>query len=576
MNMGSFPKGGRRSIDPITAEVLRYQMLAIAKQVDVNITKTAYSPLIYEYKDYAVGLVDHRGRLIAQGGGSAPVFVANALGVAVQDGLLVLGEDAIEAGDIILTNHSGTLGQHLNNVVAYMPIFTGGPEPRIFAYMACVVHWLDIGGTAVGSCTAPHATDIFQEGVQFRHMKLWSRGKADKGAYATIEANTRMPLELMGDIEAQVAGCLYGRDLFRTMLDKYGEDEVRQAIDIMWEASEAAARAVVSSIPDGTYRAESLLDCDPAKPGVPIPIRVAVTVAGNTLNVDFAGSAPQAVGPINSGKEGGSVAAARIAFKYLVSREHSANFGTFAPLSVSIPDGTFLSAHAQAPMGGYSSALPTVIDTILKAMVPVLPEQLAGGHHGAMEGVRISGVHPETGQLFLHIDTCLGGWGALSGTDGPGAYKTMVHGDTLEVPIESVERAYPLRVEHYEIRPDSGGPGEYRGSNGVEKVFLALAPCELTLLLDRTACPPWGVMGGQDGRPTIASIERGPQRIAEAVTQDVVRLAAGDRLRMKTAGGGGYGNPALRKRDLVERDLAGGYISRSAAATDYGVVPEGR
>lgn len=555
-------------IDPIAAEVLRYVMLAIPKQVDTNITKTAYSPLIYEYKDFAVGLVDREGKLIAQGGASAPVFVANALGIAVQDGLAVLGPEGMAPGDIMLLNHSGTLGQHLNNVVAYTPIYVG---KDIFAFMACVVHWIDLGGGVMGSSASPFAAEIFQEGIQLRHVKLWSGDKPNKEIYSTIEANTRMPRELLGDIEAQVAGCFRGRDLFLDVLAKYGAPTVRKAIELMWDRAEAAVRATVRDIPDGVYRAQSLLDDDPANPGVPISVKVAVTVNHDILTVDFTGTAPQAKGAINSGREGGAVAAARIAFKYLTSSLETANFGTFRPLNVEIPNGTFLSAGPHAPMGLYNTVLPTVIDTILKAMVPVLPERLAGGHHGALQGTVITGILPETGDLFMHMDTCLGGWGACLGRDGPGPYKTMTHGDTLEVPIELVELLYPVRVENYAIRPDSGGAGEFRGGNGIEKIFLALAPCRFMWITDRTVCPAWGVLGGRDALPGSAFLER-PGTAPELLTRETVQLKAGDRVRVLTGGGGGYGDPLKRDPIRVAADVHNGYISVRAATDMYGVV----
>jgi N-methylhydantoinase B len=246
----------------------------------------------------------------------------------------------------------------------------------------------------------------------------------------------------------------------------------------------------------------------------------------------------------------------------------SGNHGTFLPLKVKIPKGTFLSADERAPMGGFSLALPTVIDTVLKAMVPVLPNHMAGGHKGSFDGIRLTGVHPQTGELFMHLDSCLGGWGASKGCDGPGPYKTMVHGDTLEVPIELVECLYPVRVESYEIRPDSGGAGEFRGGNGIEKTFIVTAPCEVLLMLDRAVCPAWGVMGGQDAAPIEGYIER-QAHPAEAALRIPYRLNPGDRFRILTAGGGGYGDPRRRDPAAVAADLRRGYISHQTAETVY-------
>lgn len=562
------------AINPITAEIVRHGLLHIPKQIELNITRTAYSPLIYEYKDFAVGIVDAQGRLICQGDGGIPLFVANALGVAVRDGLAIHGADGIEPGDVIVTNHAGTLGQHLNNVAMYTPIYAASTPSELLGFMCVIVHWVDIGGMFIGSSTTSGTTSIYQEGLQLRSVKLRARGLPIKDMYRVIENNSRFSRELFGDIEAQLAGCLQGRDMFLGLVEKYGLGNVRGSIELMWDRSEKAARAAIADIPNGTYSASSFLDDDGVEAGKHIDIGLQVTVHEGAMTINFTNVSPQLKGPLNSGRDGGAVAAARIAFKYLVAPNEPANEGTFRPLTVIIPDGTFLSAKATAPMGGYSAPLPTVIDTVLHAMVEAAPQYATAGHHGVFGHHSFHGIHPVTGETYRCTSTMHGGWGASRGQDGPGPYKTMAHGDTLDIPVEVQEALYPIRIEAQVLRTDSGGHGEFRGGNGIEKLSHFLAPVTSTVYIDRRGCPPWGVYGGHDGASPDLLVERAGMP-PERKTKGAIALNAGDRLHIISGGGGGYGDPRLRDVEKVRRDVRLGNISADVAARVYGVSTDG-
>jgi N-methylhydantoinase B len=564
------PVSPRQAINPITAEIIRHSLLAIPNQIDVNITRTAYSPLIYEYKDYAVGIVDADGKLIAQCQGSIPIFMANALSVAVRDGLRIHGRQGMQPGDVFVCNHASVLGQHLNNVVMYAPVFAGHDNAELVAFMAVLVHWLDVGGMVVGSCSI-NSTDISQEGLQFHSVRLWDAGKPVRDMYSIIESNTRFPRMLAGDIQAQLSGCLLGRDLIRGLVEKYSLEAFRSAVELMWNRSEAAARAAVSRIPDGEYAAESFLDDDGVELGKRMPLHIVVRVKGDEMTVDMSGVAGQVKGSINSGYEGGAVPVARIAFKFLIAPDDPPNDGSFRPLHVVIPDGTFLSARPGAAMGMYSSPLPTVIDTVTRAFAEAMPERVAAGHHGNFGSHTFTGRDPSTGELFVHLNSCTGGWGAVQGQDGAGPYKTMAHGDTPDVPSEAQEALYPLRIETVCIRPDSGGAGEFRGGFGLEKVVTALAPMSVKLYFDRTGCPPWGMHGGKEGAAPYVAIER-PGHEPETRYKGTYPLSRGDRLRILTSGGGGYGSPLMRDPANVARDVRLGYVSGQGARKEYGVV----
>jgi N-methylhydantoinase B len=560
----------KTSVDPITLEIIRHGLVAIPNEIDANITRTAFSPLVYEYKDFATGLVDPEGRLIAQGSGSIPIFVANALGNAVRDGLDIYGAENIHAGDIIISNHAGTLGQHLNNVVMYTPVFADADEADLFGFMCVLVHWIDIGGGAVGSCSATDTTDIFQEGIQYRTVKLWNRGVRNDELYRIVEYNTRFPAMVLGDLDAQLAGTLAGHDKVQALIARYGAATVRAAIEAIWDQSEAVARDAVRALPDGVWRAESFLD-DDGIDGSPVPVGIEVRIDGDRMTIDFSGLGKELRGPLNSGVLGGAYPAARIAFKILTAPDEPANEGCFRPLEIVIPDGTFLSAGPTAPMGLYSATLPTVIDTIVRAVGAAAPQVAAGGHHGSFCAHWFFGKDPATGELFQQLDTGHGGWGATAGSDGSGPFKTMAHGDTLDVPVEVQEALNPLLVESIELRTDSAGDGASRGGLGTEKVVRAMADCQVSVQIDRTKCTPWGLDGGVDGEPGDAFAEPADGD-ARRVLKGTISLKQGDRFRLKTGGGGGFGRPVDRDPARVAADVAGGYISRSRAEAVYGVV----
>jgi N-methylhydantoinase B len=563
------------SLDPITLEVIRHGIISICDQIDANMTRTAFSPYIYEYKDYAVGFVSTDGQLLAQCTGGMPVFVADSVGMAVRDGLAVYGRENFHQGDVVVCNHAAVQGQHLNNTVMYTPIFAGSQGEELIGFFAVNCHWIDIGGSAIGSVSYS-STDIFMEGLQLRSIKIWSRGEPIEEVYRIIENNTRFPQELLGDIEAQLGGCLLGRDLTRAMVDKYGSGVFFGALHVILDQCEAATREKIRAIPDGVYRHEAFLDNDGVR-DEKIPIKVKVIIAGDEMTIDYSEMSPQVRGCINSGYYGGGRTTARVAFKYLIATDEPANEGTFRPLKMILPEGKLLSAEPTAAMGLYSIPFPTVIDCIIKALEPALPRRVTGAHFGTFSSLSFSGKRTDTGALFKANDSGHGGWGACATHDGAGPFRTMAHGDTRLIPIELQESIYPYRVEEFYLRQDSGGPGKWRGGLGFEKQYVLLAPCELWANFDRIGCPPWGVQGGKAAKPGQVLIFKNGKPEPELLykTEDCP-LQAGDRVRMCTAGGGGYGPPTERPVELVERDLIRGFVSPESARDDYGVVIDAR
>jgi N-methylhydantoinase B len=553
-------------VDPVTVEVLRHRLYAITDQIEANIIRTAFSPLIYAYKDFAVGIVDADAQLLCMARGGIPLFCSTLLSVAVQDGLALYGPDGIKDGDVILCNYSGVIGQHLNNVVMYTPIFAPGLS-RPCAFMVVVVHWMDVGGRDVGSAASNTTENIFQEGIQFRTVKLWSEGKPVADMYRMIEYNTRFPEMVLGDIGSQLAGCRLGCELYGQMLARYGLPVVKAAVQRILDDSERIARDVVRSMRDGTYHAETFLDDDGVEFGKPIAVRASVTVSGDSITVDLSGCAPVLKGAINSGRHGGGITAAAIGMAFIVGGEDAPNAGTFRPLSVTLPEGTFLSAPATAPMSRYSSPMATVVDVVLRAAGQALPERVVGGHHGTF-GIHVFYGHDARGQLFRITDTSQGGYGASATADGPGPFKTLVHGDSANVPVELQEALYPYRFESVALRSDSAGAGRHRGGLGIVKDYLVTGPCRMNSAFDRVQCPPWGVAGGGDGVPGKVTIRRA-DGTEQVMLKGDTAMAPGDRVRVETAGGGGFGDPRQRPRAQVLHDLQRGYISEAAAREIY-------
>ena len=556
------------AVDPITLEVIRHGIVSITDQIDANIARTAFSPYIYEYKDFAVGLVSADGDLIAQCTGGMPVFVADSVGMAVRDGLAVYGRERLQHGDVLLCNHAAIQGQHLNNTVMYTPIYAGTGSGSLVGFFAINVHWIDIGGTT------PRSSDIFMEGLQLRSIKLWSEGQPIEEVYRIIENNTRFPVELLGDIAAQHAGCILGRDLTQSLAEKYGVETFLAVLKAMLDQSEAAARERIRRIPDGQYSYETFFDND-GETDDALPIRVKVIIEGDEMTVDYSGIAEQVRGCINSGYYGGGRTTARVAFKYLIANEEPANEGTFRPLKLILPEGKILSAHPTAPMGNYSQPFPTVIDAIIKALEHALPERVTGAHFGTFSGVRFRGKR-DNGTPFDCHDSGHGGWGACATHDGAGPFRTMAHGDTRIIPVELQESMYPYRIVEFGLRENSGGPGRFRGGLGYRKRYEILGHCDLQAMFDRVKYPPWGVHGGkagQSGQITVIK-KSGDQEIL--YKSKAYPLEPGDSIIVETGGGGGYGRPHERGRELLERDLRRGYVSTDAARRDYGIAIEPR
>ena len=560
-------RANETQVDPVTLEIIRNLLIAILDEGEINLSRTAFSPIIYEVKDYCIGLLDTEGRTIAQSRGGIPTFMAD-LGEPVRDGIGIYGLDGIEPGDVLLINYAAVCGQHLNNMVLYVPIHWEG---RLVAFAATRAHWTDVGGRVSGSFSTD-TTEIFQEGLQLRSVKVYKRGKPDEEILRIIRHNIRFPELSLGDMAAQVAACELTARRFTELIARHGWARIEACIHRIWDQSEALARQKIAALPKGRFEAESFLDDDGLDPDHTLPVKVAVTITGDELEIDFTGTAPQTRGAMNSGRSGG-LAAAKVAFKSAIVPQLPPNEGAFRPLKVVLPEGTMISAIDNAAMAHWNLSLKTVIDTIYLALSQPMPDRIPAAHHAAQGLYMFLGRDAETGVRYSTLDTTLGGWGARPDGDGFSPLKTVTHGDTRNIPVEVEETFYPLHVESYEWRPDSGGAGEFRGGLGLRKIYRVAQDCQLVSAFERTKCPPWGLFGGKAGQTADARIRQpGADETRSYRKVTGLALRPGATVELLSAGGGGRGLPTRRTPERVLDDVRQGYVTTEGARRDYGVV----
>ena len=545
------------SVDPITVEIIRCALRAAANEMSVVLKKTAYNMMIYEVQDYCVSIVDHEGRTMSQNEGALPIFLAD-LGVAVQDGVEVYGLENIHPGDVFLVNHPEICGQHLNNMVVYTPFFW---ESKLLCFLAVRAHWIDVGGGSTGFGSSM-TRDVYEEGLQIRSVKIYADGKPNTEVLRLIEDNIRFPESSLGDLRAQIASCRTGEERLEQICRKYGGAVFQDSVEVIWDQTDKLVRESVRAIPDGVYEASSFLDDDGRDLTKTLPIKVRVIVRDDELTIDFSDMCDQVPGFINCGSSGG-MAAARVAFKALTLPHREVNEGSFRALKVILPPGKLLSARRPAPIGGWSLSLPTVLDTIFRALAPALPDRIPAAHKGDMGGYAIFGTHPKSGRRYVCQNIIGGGWGGRPFEDGASAAVSMCQGDVKNTPIELQELYYPLLYECHALRPDSGGAGRFRGGIGVEVKVKPLHDLYVSRNTDRIQCPPWGLLGGEEGKTNQTVIRRDGKEETLPGKFSHLLVRPGDTVTFLTAGGGGYGNPAEREPAALKRDFVLGYVSKA-------------
>ena len=556
-------------LDAVTLEVLRNALPAVANEMAADLQRTSYNMMIYEVRDYCTALLDTNGELISQNVGGVSHFVAD-LGVLVVDGMKRYGRDGFKPGDVVITNHQAVAGQHLNNVVIYMPYFYRGE-----LLMFCMVraHWIDVGGQSTGFGAGATVADPWLEGLQLDQLKIYEEGKLNETLYRVIKDNIRFPESSLGDMKSQMAACRLAARRMDELFDKYGKDKILAAISQIFDETEQKCRNVVVQLPDGIYEAEASIDDDGLIRGEEVPIRVKITIKGSDMTIDLSGCSAERKAAINSR----TYAGARVAYKALTGPLDPVNEGSFRALKVVIPEGNIMMAKFPAPMSGWSAIVPTVVDTIVVALAKAMPDRVPAGHHGLLGGsVVFFGLHPKTKRRFIVQSIEGGGWGGRPFEDGESATVSVCQGDVRNGSIEGIELKCPVLVESRALRRDSCGAGRYRGGLGLDMKVRNLVEGKWNFERSRRSkCPPWGIAGGTAGEPGGNLLKLPGEKAFKWITGANIPVPLNSQAIVRTGGGGGWGDPLERDAALVAADAAEGLISRRAARELYGVVLQG-
>lgn len=551
----------RRLADVVTVEVVRNALNSAADEMGTNLARSAYTPIIYEMKDYSVAIFNARFELLGQAPG-LPIFLG-ALEDAVRLTVQHYGESSIRRGDVYLINDSYLAGSHLNDVSVFTPIYFGR---ELIGYAASKTHWLDIGAMEPSQTMA--GTEIWQEGYRLGPLRIARQGRLNRELMELLELNSRLPNSVHGDFQAQMAACRTGEQRLIAIYERFGRDVVESAVDQIFEQCERLDRDAVAILPDGEWHAEAYLDSD-GHGADPVPVRLSVRIEGSDVYLDLGGSAPQTSGCLNCGFAQ-TISAARLAFKFLINPDVPASGGTFRCVHVSAPRRSLFAAEEPAACQYYGPHLNLMIDLFVKIMSGLLPDKVTGSQCADAMNVILDGLNQESGRWMMGESLAVG-WGAGRDLDGSSALVDYAGGDLKNFPVEVIEARYPVRVNGYGLVCDSGGAGRRRGGLAVFRDYEFFDEnTHVSLWFERKVTPPWGVFGGLAGMtPSIELLRPGhePMRSLKCSHLDA---PATSRLRAVTGGGGGYGQPRERESELVASDLADGYISRAAASAIYG------
>ena len=557
-----------RTLDPVTLAVLNGRLVQIADEMDATLYRSAFNPIIAEAHDACHGLYHaETGVTLVQGTSGLPIFVG-AMAFAVKAVIDQVARDGgLEAGDTYIFNDPYEGGTHLNDFRLVRPLVRGG---RLFAWIASVGHWLDVGGAVPGGYN-PKATESYQEGIRIPPVKLLRAGELQQDVINILAANTRVPQSNWGDLNGQLNALDLGERRLNMLLDDYGDDTIAAALTALSARAEALMRANIEGLPDGTYSYDDFLDNDGVTDKA-LRIALDLTIAGDRMTLDFSRSAAPCDGPLNISRST-TVASCYVALKHLFT-DVPANGGCLAPIAFVVPDTTLLGVSAPRPVAGYTETILRVIDVIFGAFAKVAPERAQGSPFATINALSLAGwrANRERWIMFCFFG---GGLGGNPESDGLNHSNNPISTATIP-PVEILESLYPVMFTQWALRPDSGGPGQHRGGLGAVYEIEALAEggADVFLIGERGKYPPFGVNGGGPAAlnrfvyETDAGAKSPP--LVSKITD--VKIRRGQKVRLETPGGGGFGDPAARDPALVARDVRLGYVSREAARRDYKVV----
>jgi N-methylhydantoinase B len=552
--------------DPITEELFRNAISALGDEMVLTIYRTAYSGVLKNIMDYSAAICDAEGRLVAQGL-SLPGHLAS-IPVSLKAVLAAFGDDVSE-GDIFINNDPYDGGMHLPDIFVFKPLFADG---RVVAYAATICHHTDVGGRVPGS-NASDSTEIYAEGLRIPPLKLYEKGVANSTLFRMIERNVRLPGRVFGDLRSQLAACEIAARGMTDLVSRYSADGVRELMVAMMDYSERLTRHCLLELPDGEATFTDWIDDDQIDVGVPIKLMCTIRKRGDTMEVDWTGSAPQVKGAINNTLSY-TQAMSYTAVKSVLSINMPNNDGVFRAIKVIAPAGTI--THGKLPAACAARGLTGFrgTDCAFGALAQLYPDKVFAASDGGNTGLTIGGYDKEL-KPFIYVDFISGAWGGRPWADGLDGNTTMF-ANMASFSVEVIEAENPLEVLDYEFVPDTGGAGKYRGGMSQRKTWRMLADEGiLQVRADRQAFRPYGLYGGGPGMPGLNVMDPGLNTEAKLHAKITMTLKHGQIFRHELPGAGGWGPALDRDLDAVARDLRDGLVTIEGAARDYGVVAAG-
>ncbi|TQJ93347.1 hydantoinase B/oxoprolinase family protein [Achromobacter sp. SLBN-14] len=547
-------------LDPVTLAVLKGRLEQIADEMDATLYRSAFNPIIAEAHDACHGMYDAAtGATLIQGKSGLPVFVG-AMAFAVKAAAkAAAGRGGMVDGDVWLFNDPYEGGTHANDFKLVKPVFRGG---KLFCFLASAAHWHDVGGAVPGNYN-PAATECWQEAVQIPPVRIVRAGVLDQDVLAILKANTRLPDSLWGDLNGQLAALELGARRLDGLLDEYGDATVLESLDTLRERARRLMRDHIARLPDGEYAFEDMLDNDGVR-DAPLRIALKLTIAGDRLGLDFTGTSPACAGPVNISRAT-AIAACYVALKHLFP-DVPANAGVLDAVDVTLPDGLVISADRPRPVGGYTETILRMIDVIFCAMAQAAPDRAMAQAYGTINALSIAGYRSDAarkGQRWVMFSFFGGGHGGHSDGDGLSHGNAPISTATIP-PLEILEAAYPVRFTQWALRPDSAGDGAHRGGLGaIYEIELLEDSAEAFIFGERGRSAPKGIAGGGQAALNVFRYQQDGQWLSPPMSSKMlgIRLQRGDRVRLETPGGGGYGDPARRDPAAREHDRKMGYVS---------------
>ena len=536
------------AVDAISLEVFKNMFISVSEEMGVALQRTAYSPNIKERRDFSCAVFDPQGQMVAQAA-HVPVHLG-AMPASVQAALDTF-PSSLRPGDMVILNDPYMGGTHLPDITLVAPVYTESPSSpfgkggdrgisrHLAGFVANRGHHADVGGMTPGSL--PLSTELYQEGTIIPPIKLARSGRLNQEVIQLICRNSRTPEERKGDLAAQIASIRVGERRLQEVTQRYGTDETQEHMAALLDYSERVTRLAIERIPDGVYQVVDYMD-DDGLTEQPVPIVVAITVAGQEITIDFTGTSPQRPGCINA-PHAVTVSACLYVIRCIVGDAAPANQGCLRPLHIITPQGTLLNPEPQRGVaGGNVETSQRITDVLFSALAQALPELIPAASQGTMNNLLIGGHDLAREKPFVYYETIAGGMGARTTKDGISGIHTHMT-NTMNTPIEALEFAFPLRLKRYALRRGSGGRGLYNGGDGLIRDVEFLTPARVTILSDRRKFPPPGSHGGHHGETGENVLLRGGYEEVHLAGKETLDVEAGDILSIRTPGGGGWGDP---------------------------------